>query len=118
MNIHLRAFEDINLKNKKEFPEFKAGDTIDVVTKIKDGDKIRLQHFQGIVIQRRHPNTSGETFTIRKTVGGISIEKIFPVLSPIIDSITVLKRGIVRRARLFYLRKPEHKKTKIKMKVK
>ena len=117
MNIHLRAFENINLKNKKDFPEFKAGDTIDVVTKIKDGDKTRLQHFQGIVLQRRHKNTSGETFTIRKVVSGIAIEKIFPILSPIIDSITVLKKGIVRRARLFYLRKSEHKKTKIKMKL-
>ena len=118
MNTHLKKFEEIyakELKLNNKFPEFKAGDTIEVKIKIEEGGKVRTQIFQGIVIQRRHPGTTNETFTVRKLVGNVAVERIFPISSPIILGITVIKRGIVRRARLFYLRDPKFKK-KIKNK--
>lgn len=100
---------------KKEFPAFKAGDTITVTYKIKEGDKERLQKFRGVVIQRRGQGTT-ETFTIRKVSNGVGVERIFPFASPFIQSIELEKIGKVRRARIFYLRKLTGKKARIKEK--
>ncbi len=97
----------------KEFPKFKAGDTITVHNKIVEGNKERIQQFQGVVIQRSGTGTT-ETFTIRKISGGVGVERIFPIASPFIDKIDVNKHGLVRRARIFYLRDLTGKKARIK----
>ena len=97
----------------KEMPNFKAGDTITVTYKIKEGNKERLQNFQGVVLQRRG-NGPTETFTVRKISNNVGVERIFPTSSPFIDKIIVNKRGIVRRARIFYLRGLRGKKARIK----
>jgi large subunit ribosomal protein L19 len=97
----------------REWPEFGAGDTITVTVKITEGKKERLQSFQGVVLQRRGVGMT-ETFTIRKMSSGIGVERIIPVNSPHIDSIIVNKRGVVRRARVFYLRERTGKSARIK----
>jgi large subunit ribosomal protein L19 len=104
-----------NLTERKEFPAFQAGDTITVSYKIREGNKERLQLFQGVVLQRVGTGTT-ETFTLRKISNGVGVERIFPFTSPFIESIVVNKRGIVRRARIFYLRKLTGKKARIKEK--
>lgn len=96
-----------------ETPNFKAGDTVTVTVKIKEGSKERLQNFRGVVLQRRGAGVT-ETFTVRKISDGIGVERIFPVSSPFISKIEVNKRGLVRRARIFYLRKLTGKKARIK----
>ncbi len=95
-------------------PEFKAGDTVNVHVKIVEGTKERIQLFQGVVIQRKNTNTTGETFTVRKISNGIGVERIFPILSPSIEKIEVLRRGKVRRAKLYYLRGKHGKAARIK----
>ncbi len=97
----------------KEFPAFKAGDTITVTYKIIEGNKERLQKFQGVVLQRVGSGPT-ETFTVRKISNGIGVERIFPIASPFMESIDVNKRGAVRRARIFYLRALRGKKARIK----
>ena len=96
------------------YPEFKAGDTITVTYRIKEGDKDRLQKFRGVVIQISGSTPYTRTFTIRKISGGVGVERIFPYQSPFIDSIEVNKVGKVRRARIFYLRNLQGKKARIK----
>ena len=103
------------LAERKEFPEFKAGDTITVHYKIKEGNKERIQNFQGVVLQRRGSGAT-ETFTVRKVTNGVGVERIFPIASPFIEQIDVNKRGAVRRARIFYLRDLTGKKARIKEK--
>ena len=98
---------------KKEFPKFGAGDTVTVQYKIKEGDKERIQSFQGVVLQRRGEGGT-ETFTVRKVSGNIGVERIFPVGSPFIEDIAVNKRGAVRRARIFYFRELRGKKARIR----
>lgn len=99
----------------KELPDFKSGDTVTVTYKIIEGSKERLQNFQGVVLQRVGA-TPTETFTVRKISNGIGVERIFPVASPFIDSIKINKKGVVRRARIFYLRGLTGKKARIKEK--
>lgn len=94
-------------------PEFQAGDTITVTIRIREGNKERLQNFRGVVIQRRGSGAT-ETFTIRKMSDAVGVERIFPVNSPTITKIEVNKRGVVRRARIFYLRALTGKKARIK----
>ena len=96
-------------------PEFKAGDTITVHYKIKEGNKERVQQFQGVVIQRKG-NGSTATFTVRKISNNIGVERIFPVASPFIDKVEVNKRGQVNRARIFYLRERRGKSARIQEK--
>jgi large subunit ribosomal protein L19 len=103
------------LNEKAELPEFSAGDTITVHYKIKEGNKERIQQFQGVVIQRRGSGST-ETFTVRKISGGVGVERIFPISSPFIDKIDVNKKGKVRRARIFYLRDRKGKAARIKEK--
>ena len=98
---------------KKDIPNFSAGDTITVYYEIREGSKTRTQFFKGVVIQRKGSGSS-ETFTIRKMSGTIGVERIFPVNLPAIQKIEVNKRGKVRRARIFYFRKLTGKKAQIK----
>jgi large subunit ribosomal protein L19 len=107
----LQHVED--LATVKKLPNFKAGDTITVQYKIKEGDKERIQNFQGIVLQRSGSGST-ETFTVRKISNNIGVERIFPISSPFIESITINKKGVVRRARIFYLRGLRGKKARIK----
>ena len=100
---------------KKEFPAFKAGDTVTVTYKIKEGDKERLQNFKGVCLQRRGAGAT-QTFTVRKISNGVGVERIFPLNSPFIDKITLDKVGKVRRARIFYLRDLTGKKARIREK--
>ena len=108
-------FVENDLSPVSDLPSFKAGDTITVYYKIKEGNKERIQHFQGTVLQRRNPGAN-ETFTIRKISGGIGVERIFPLASPFIDKIEVNKHGDVNRARIFYLRERTGKSARIKEK--
>ncbi|MEL6674746.1 MAG: 50S ribosomal protein L19 [Bacteroidota bacterium] len=98
---------------RDEMPAFKAGDTVNVHVKIREGNKERVQQFKGVCIQRRGEGST-ETFTVRKISSGIGVERIFPVHSPSVEKIEVTRRGKVRRARLFYLRDKVGKKARIK----
>lgn len=106
-------FVQENTVETREWPDFKAGDTITVYYTIKEGNKTRTQFFNGTVLQRRGSGKT-ETFTIRKISNSISVERIFPVHSPVIEKIELNKRGAVRRARIFYLRDLTGKKARIK----
>ena len=99
-------------------PEFGSGDTVNVHVKIKEGNKERIQQYQGTVIQRKNVGTNGETFTVRKVSNGIGIERIFPVVSPNLEKLEVVRRGKVRRAKLFYLRGRQGKAARIKERLK
>jgi large subunit ribosomal protein L19 len=113
MNDLIKFVEAENAARRAELPEFSAGDTINVHVKIREGAKERVQVFQGTVIQRRNAG-AGETFTVRKISNGIGVERIFPLLSPNVDKIEVLRKGKVRRARLFYLRGKQGRAAKVK----
>lgn len=112
MNI-MEALEKEQMR--VDIPDFKAGDTVRVHAKIKEGEKERVQVFQGVVIRKRKGNTSA-TFTVRKVSYGIGVERIFPLHSPVIDKIEVVTRGRVRRGRLYYLRNLRGKAARIKEK--
>lgn len=99
----------------KEFPAFRPGDTITVAYKIVEGNKERIQQFRGVVI-KISGHESQKRFTVRKMSGTVGVERIFPISSPNIDSIEVNKRGKVRRAKLYYLRKLTGKKARIQEK--
>jgi large subunit ribosomal protein L19 len=96
-----------------DIPDFRPGDTVKVHARIKEGEKERIQIFQGVVIRKRKGNT-GATFTVRKVSYGIGVERIFPLHAPFVDKIEVLTRGKVRRSRLYYLRKLRGKAARIK----
>lgn len=100
---------------KQDVPGFGAGDTIRVMVRVREGDKERLQAFEGIVISKRGGGVS-ENFTVRKVSAGVGVERIFPVHSPSIASIEVVRRGRVRRAKLYYLRALSGKAARIKEK--
>ena len=106
-------FVEEKFVEKKEFPEFSAGDTITVYYEIKEGEKTRTQFFKGVVIQRRGSGAT-ETFTIRKMSGTVGVERIFPINMPALQKIEVNKKGKVRRARIFYFRGLTGKKARIK----
>ena len=97
---------------RSDLPEFRAGDTVRVHVKVAEGDKERIQIFQGVVIARRGSGTR-ETFTVRKISGGMGVERIFPLHTPTIATIEVVRRGRVRRAKLYYLRKLRGKAARI-----
>ncbi len=112
-NKYIEAFEAKQAEGKS-IPDFRAGDTLRVAVTIKEGDKTRIQNFEGVCIARRGQGT-GETFMVRKMgANNIGVERIFPILSDSIDSITVLRRGRVRRSKLFYLRELKGKAARIK----
>jgi len=113
----IKVVEQEYAKVREGLPAFKAGDTINVHVKIKEGAKERIQQFQGVVIQRRGSNTNGETFTVRKVSNGVGVERIFPTASPSIDKIEVMKEGRVRRAKLYYMKGRQGKSARIKEKI-
>ena len=96
-----------------DLPHFSAGDTVKVYVKIKEGEKERIQIFQGVVISKRGGGTNA-TFTVRKISYGIGVERIFPLHSPILDKIEVVTKGRVRRSKIYYLRKLRGKAARIK----
>ena len=97
-------------------PNFKAGDTVTVHYKIKEGDKERVQQYTGVVIQRKNERATA-SFTVRKMSNGVGVERIFPLASPFVEKITVDKRGDVRRAKLFYLRDRTGKAARIRERI-
>ena len=104
----------INQENvKTSIPEFNVGDTVKVMVKVIEGDRERLQAFEGIVIARKHGGIS-ETFTVRRMSFGVGVEKTFPIHSPKVADIQVVRRGKVRRAKLYYLRARTGKAAKVK----
>ena len=111
----MNIVDSIEKESLKDIPSFKAGDTVSVYYKIKEGDKERTQFFKGDVIQRKGTGLT-ETFTIRKMSNGIGVERIFPINSPGIEKIEVNKNGKVRRARIFYMRERTGKSARIKQK--
>ena len=114
MSELIKFIEQEYTETRANFPTFQAGDTINVHVKIREGNKERVQQFQGVVIQRKNVNTNGETFTVRKISNQIGLERIFPLLSPSIEKIELIRRGKVRRARLYYLRGLQGKAARIK----
>jgi large subunit ribosomal protein L19 len=102
---------------RSSIPNFKAGDTISVHVKISEGNKERIQQFQGVVLYRRGTSTNGESFSVRKVSNGVGVERIFPILSPSIDKIEFVKAGKVRRAKLYYMKGRQGKSARIKEKL-
>ena len=104
-----------NASLKQEVPAFSVGDTVKVHVKIKEGNRERIQIFEGFVLKRQNGGI-GETFTVRRIASGVGVEKTFPIHSPLVEKIEVVKRGKVRRARLHYMRARTGKSAKIKSK--
>ena len=117
MHALLRAFTAQEQEKDTKWPVFTSGDTVSVHVKIREGGKERIQQFQGIVLQRRNRSTLGETFTVRKLSGGVGVLRVFPLRSPGIDKIEVVRKGRVRRARLNYLRGRQGKAARVKDKM-
>ncbi|WBX75226.1 50S ribosomal protein L19 [Tenacibaculum ovolyticum] len=111
--MDLVKFVQDEFVTRNELPEFAAGDTLTVYYEIREGEKVRTQFFRGVVIQKRGVGAS-ETFTIRKMSGTVGVERIFPINLPAIQKIEVNKKGIVRRARIYYFRGLTGKKARIK----
>ena len=112
-NKYIESFEKAQLENKN-IPEFRAGDTVRVAVRIKEGDKTRVQNFEGLCIAIRGQGT-GRTFMVRKMgANSVGVERIFPLYSESIESIEVVRKGRVRRAKLFYLRELKGKAARIK----
>ena len=111
MNSIIDAINQENVK--ASIPEFNVGDTVKVMVKVIEGDRERLQAFEGIVIARKHGGIS-ETFTVRRLSFGVGVEKTFPIHSPKVADIQVVRRGKVRRAKLYYLRARTGKAAKVK----
>ncbi|MBE6845559.1 MAG: 50S ribosomal protein L19 [Ruminococcus sp.] len=110
----MNALEMISSSSiKAEAPKFDIGDTVKVHVKIKEGDKSRIQVFEGTVIAKKHGGVS-ETFTVRRVAHGCGIERVFPVHSPVVEKVEVIRHGKVRRAKLYYLRDRVGKAAKVK----
>ena len=107
----LKTISDASLK--QEVPAFAVGDTVKVHVRIKEGDKSRIQVFEGTVIAKKHGGVA-ETFTVRRVAYGVGIERVFPINSPFVEKVTVVRKGKVRRAKLFYLRGRTGKAAKVK----
>ena len=103
MNLIQQIEAEEIAKASKEIPEFRAGDTVRVGVKVIEGQRERIQNFEGVVIARSNRSINSN-FTVRKISFGEGVERVFPLYSPIVDSITVVRRGVVRRAKLYYLR--------------
>ncbi len=99
---------------KTNLPEIRSGDTVKVYQRIKEGDKERIQIFEGLVLAKKHGNEIHATLTVRKVSQGVGVERIFPIHSPLIEKIEIVKRTKVRRAKLYYLRSAKGKKAKLK----
>jgi large subunit ribosomal protein L19 len=101
---------------KKDLPPIKSGDTVRIHQKIKEGDKERIQVFEGLVLARKHGKEAGATITVRKVISGIGVERIIPLHSPTLQKIEIVKSGKVRRSKLYYLRRLKGKKARLKKK--
>jgi large subunit ribosomal protein L19 len=101
---------------RKDLPPFRPGDTLRVHVKVKEGDKERIQVFEGVCIRRRGRGAS-ETFTVRKVSYGVGVERIFPVHAPVVEKVEIKSRGHVRRSRLYYLRDLQGKKARLRSKI-
>jgi large subunit ribosomal protein L19 len=112
MNLIQQIEAEEIAKSGKEIPEFRAGDTVRVGVKVKEGNRERVQMFEGVVIARSNRGM-GSNFTVRKMSFGEGVERVFPLYAPIVESITVVRRGIVRRAKLYYLRGRTGKRARI-----
>ncbi len=104
----------VNVDERKAL-SLRSGDTVRVWQKIKEKDKTRLQAFEGLVLSRKHGTEAGATFTVRKVMDGVGVEKIFPIYSPVIDKIEVLRRSKVRRAKLYFVREKAAKEIRRQM---
>ena len=104
----------VNIEERKKL-DVKAGDTVRVWQKIKEKDKFRLQAFDGLVLARKHGSEAGATFTVRKVMDGVGVEKIFPIFSPMIDKIEIIRRSKVRRAKLYFVREKAAKEIRRQM---
>jgi len=113
----MRTLDFVEKQNlRRDLPPFKVGDTVVVHAKVREGDKDRIQVFQGLVTRRRGSG-AGETFTVRKISSGVGVERIFPVQSPLVTKLEIKSRGYVRRSRLYYLRDLSGKKARLHSKV-
>ena len=112
----MNKIEDFVKKFKKELPEVRPGDEVRIFQKIKEGEKEKTQVFEGLIIAKKHKKEIGATITVRREISGVGIEKIFPLYLPTIEKIEILKRGKVRRAKLYYLRDAKGKKARLKKK--
>lgn len=106
--------EKFNKKQEKDMPDMRPGDTVKVHQKIKEGDKERIQIFEGIIIAKKHGKGMSSTVTVRKVVEGVGVERIFPIHSPAIGKIEIIKSGKVRRSKLYYLRTAKGTKARLK----
>ena len=105
----------VNIETRKKL-DFRAGDTVKVTQKVKEGDKTRLQIFEGMVLARKHGHEPGATFTVRKVLDGVGVERIFPLYSPDIDKIEIKSKGKFRRAKLYYVREIAAREVRKKIK--
>ena len=115
MEITKKEFTPVEQESRKNL-DFKAGDTVRVWTKILEKGKVRLQAFEGLVLSRKHGKESGATFTIRKVASGVGVERIFPLYSPNIDKIEILRKSKTRRNKLYYIRTKAVKEVKKRLK--
>ncbi len=115
MEITKVQFTSVDMASRKKL-DFKAGDSVRVWNKIQEKGKTRLQAFEGLVLSRKHGTESGATFTIRKVASGVGVERIFPLYSPNIDKIEVLRRSKTRRSKLYYIRTKAVKEVKKRLK--
>jgi len=112
MATKIEIFNQTQLK--KDLPDIRPGDTVRVYQKIREGDKERIQVFEGVVLARKHGKGVSATITVRKDFSGIGVERVFPIHSPVIDRFEVEKRGKVRRAKIYYLRTAKGDRVKLK----
>ena len=112
---HEIKFSPVDIEARAKL-DFRAGDTVKVWQRVKEGDKSRLQAFEGLVIARKHGRESGATFTLRKVSSGVGVERIFPLYSPTIEKIEIVSRSKVRRAKLYYVRAKAAREIRKKMK--
>ncbi len=103
MGVKMQVISPVNIAERAKM-DMRAGDTVRVWQKTKEGDKTRLQAFEGLILARKHGTEPGATFTVRATLSGVGVEKTFPLYSPMIDKIEILRRSKARRAKLYYIR--------------
>jgi len=108
--------EKFNKEQEKKLPDLRPGDTIKVHQKIKEGDKERIQIFEGVIIAKKHGKGISGTITVRKIVDGVGVERVYPIHSPSVEKFEVVRHGKVRRAKLYYLRTAKGKKARLKKK--
>jgi large subunit ribosomal protein L19 len=114
MSTNKNIISTVNIEERKAM-DLRSGDTIRVWQKVKERDKIRLQAFEGLVLARKHGTEAGATFTVRKVVDGVGVERIFPLYSSMIDKVEILRRSKVRRAKLYFVREKAAKEIRRQM---